>query len=112
MDITTPDITMGLKRKNSHEIIKLNYSTFDEDSSSSESFYSMSPYFSVGYRLSKRLILNFDVGINAYKVNFNYKETEHNWLTDNTVLKTYPYNKWVAGVNFGLGFWVVIWHRK
>lgn len=112
VDITTPDLALRLKRKNSHEYIKLNYSTSSDDYSGTNTFYSISPYFSVGYRLSKRILLNFDVGVNAYKVNFNYMETEHNWITNNLTTKKYPYNKWVADVNFGFGFWVVIGHRK
>lgn len=112
VDMTTPDITLRLKRKNSHEIKKLNYSTSSEDYSGTIDFYSFSPYFSAGYRLSKRIILNFDVGINAYKAKFNYKEIEYNLLTNSTISKTYPYNKWVADINFGIGFWVVIGRRR
>lgn len=112
MDMTTPDITLKLKRKNSHEFINLTYSASSEDYSGTSIFYNISPYFSAGYRLSKRIILNFDVGLNAYKANIDYKETEYNWLTNNTISKIYSYNKWVTDINFGLGFWVVIGHRK
>lgn len=111
VDVTSSDLTLRLKRKNSHEVIKLNFSS-SKEYSGSQGFYSFNPYFSVGYRLSKRFIFNFDTGINVYKVKFNYTETEHNWLTNNIATKTYPYNKWVADLNFGVGFWVVIGHRK
>lgn len=111
VDVTTSDLTLRLKRKNSHEVIKLNFSS-SEEFSGSQGFYSFNPYFSVGYRLSKRFILNLDAGINVYKVKFNYIEAEHNWLTNNIATKTYPYNKWIADVNLGVGFWVVIGHRK
>lgn len=112
VDITTPDIALRLKRKNSHELINLTYSASSDDYSESSTFYNISPYFSTGYRLSRRFILNFDIGVNAYKAKINYNEIQYNWLTNNTTSKTYPYNKWVADVNFGVGFLFVIGQRK
>lgn len=107
MDVDTSSANFSLKRKDSNDMLNLSYS-INNEYGNSQVMYNISPYFTVGYRLTSRIILNAEAGFNLYKAKFKYIETERNWITGNITTQHFLYNKWVSDLNIELGLQFVL----
>lgn len=110
------DISMGngrvtLKKKNSHEIIRTNWS-IGNSFQSTESFYTFSPKANFGYRISKRIILNVELGYALYRSNFSYLETKKNLLSGQVSTQKYDYNHWNHDMSLSVGMMIVLKGRE
>lgn len=94
-----------LKKQNSHEEIQTKWGT---NETIQKDFYTFSPKASFGYRVSKRLVLNLEVGYSLYKANFVYNETTKNLLPNEVSSKEYIYNDWINDISINAGLMVVL----
>jgi hypothetical protein len=94
-----------LKAKDSNEILQLNWST---DDGAAKDFLTFNPSVSLGCRLSKRFILNFDVNYWLYNIRIDYSETMRNPWTGFTQTQDFSYSSLINEFSLGAGFMIVL----
>ncbi len=88
-----------LKESNTHNKLLVSYSPKDEYSRS----LSFTTGLTLGYRLNRYLLLNFDISYSGYKLDLEYEERILDVITQNKSTQTISYNNVVHNVYFGLG---------
>jgi hypothetical protein len=94
----------SLKGKGTNELIFIDWTTTDF----AKDCFTFNPSFSVGYRISKRLILDVDVNYWLYKIDFSYREQTDNSYTGINSSRDYRYNSLISELSFGIGLIVVL----
>lgn len=70
-------------------------------------FVTFNPSFTFGYRITKRIVLDFDINYWFYNLSFSYQETNTNFITEETIITSYHYKKLANDISFGVGFMIV-----
>lgn len=97
--VATDSGTAYLKEKGAHTSLALSYKTENE----SESYLTIAPGLSFGYRLSKRFIANFDLVYSYYKTDFQFVKETRNTFTEEVWTETIDYNKGIHTLSLGVG---------
>lgn len=93
-----------LKERGSNEIIKI---IWDADRVVKD-YLSFNPSLTFGYRISNRIVIDFDINYWLYKVDFKYNETVENLTTGAIQSNEYPYRNTINELSFGLGLMIVL----
>ena len=92
-----------LKEKNSNNEYNLFLSVKNK---SSDSFFTVAPSVSFGYKLSKRVFLNADVMLSYFRPNFTFEKEFVNLYTKESTVEYFDYKKDIF--TFGLGAGLII----
>lgn len=71
-------------------------------------FFTFNPSFTIGYRIIKEIVLNFDINYWLYNMEFSYNETIINRDTRAGITTNYHYSRLLNEISFGVGFMYII----
>ena len=92
-----------LKEKGTNNVFEIHY---DPDEIPQDQF-TIAPSVTMGYRLSRRFIINLDVMYSCFRTNFAYTEELRNNFTGETTSEIFEYRKYMHTLSVGAGLIVV-----
>jgi outer membrane protein W len=95
---------VNLKEKNSNYKYRILYS----GGKISDTYFTLAPSVSFGYKLLKRLYLNADIMLSYFKTNMVYKKEFTNSYTEESTVEYFDYKKNIFTLSFGAGLIYVI----
>jgi hypothetical protein len=99
-DLQITPIRRDLKERGTNQVLKLSYFP---DTKRNQSFFTLSTGLTLGYKISKRTWVNFDVQYAYSKSNFSIEEKLRNPLTEQTLQNNFVYKKDIHTLTIGVG---------
>lgn len=93
-----------LKGRGTNEIIQIDWGA----DRPVKDYLAFNPSLTIGYRLSNRIIVDFDINYWLYNIDFKYTETLENLCTGAIQTNEYPYKNMINELSFGVGMMIVI----
>lgn len=93
-----------LKEKGTNSIVDVNWSS----DKTVKDFFTFNPSFTFGYRITKRIVLDFDINYWFYNLDFKYNETRTDFITTETVNTGYHYKRLSNDLSIGAGFMIIL----
>jgi hypothetical protein len=94
----------NLKGKGTNEKINIGWTT----GRPVKDYFTFNPSLSFGYRLHKRIAIDFDINYWIYNVDFEYTETITDLNTNEIQTQKYAYSKLINELSVGIGLMIVI----
>ncbi|MEI6089041.1 MAG: hypothetical protein WCR42_01175 [bacterium] len=102
--ITTDWGSTTLKGKGTNEIINIDWNS----GKNFKDNVTFNPSLTIGYRIAKRIVLDFDLNYCMYNINYKYIETIKNVNLDETTTNNYYYSNQFKEFSVGFGFMFVL----
>jgi hypothetical protein len=93
-----------LKEKGGNERLHVHWSARD----AVKDYFTFNPSFTFGYRLSRRIVLDFDFNYWLYHVGTRYTETITNQYTKEISKQTFQYSGLINEISLGAGFMFIL----
>ncbi len=105
--VTSYDINQGqviLKQKNAHDVIEIFYLPNKLGSD----HFTLAASASMGYKITKRVFINFNVLSSYYKTNFKYTQTTIDRISEQSATDIITYKRDILSLGLGAGLIIVI----
>ncbi|MDP1727269.1 MAG: hypothetical protein Q8M15_10840 [Bacteroidota bacterium] len=93
-----------LKKKNFNDIIEISYSS----GKAPNDFFIIATSATFGYKLTKRIFFNFDIGVSHYKTDLTFIKTMTDINSGQSTKEDFAYKKNVFNLSLGTGIIIVI----
>ncbi|MFN6377783.1 MAG: hypothetical protein ACK4WD_00805 [Flavobacteriales bacterium] len=93
-----------LKQRNSNNVLEVSYSSGNR----ANDHFTVAPSIAFGYKLSKRVYLNFDVMASYYKTDLTFIKEIKDLNTESTTTESFAYRKDIFTLSIGGGLIIVI----
>lgn len=93
-----------LKGKGTNELVDVSWSA----GSTQKHFFAFNPSFTLGYRITKQIVLDFDINYRQSKITVRYHEVTRDLDSGSTIRTEYLYHNVVKELSFGIGVMYVL----